>query len=113
MSSGLAYAFAAMLFFGIGDLIYKRGGLAGAPPHQLLMVQSWVFLPSVVLFGLFSGALALVPATLWGALAGLFMTIGFYNCWRPLRPGPPLMIRGEKLWRGLMHRRYDLLPGST
>lgn len=68
-----------MLLFGIGDMIYKRGGLAAVPPHQLLMVRLWVFLPSVVLFGLFSDSLAFVSATLWGALAGLFMTIGFYN----------------------------------
>ncbi len=85
--SPFEYALAAMLCFGIADVIYKRGGLAGLPPHQLLMVQSWVFLPSVAVFGLFAGSLRFVTATLWGAFAGLFMTIGFYNFAHSLKSG--------------------------
>jgi uncharacterized membrane protein len=79
MMSGVEYALGAMLFFGIGDLIYKRGGLAGVQPHHLLMVQSWVFLPTVTVFGWLSGTLAFVSGTLWGCAAGLFIWLGFYN----------------------------------
>lgn len=87
MAPGIEYALGAMLFFGIGDLIYKRGGAAGAQPHQLLMVQSWVFLPAVALYGLLTGSLTFVGGTLWGSLAGLFMWLGFYNFAHSLKSG--------------------------
>jgi len=87
MTPGIDYALGAMLFFGIGDLIYKRGAAAGALPHHLLMVQSWVFMPAVTLYGLFTGSLTFVAGTLWGSLAGLFMLIGFYNFAHSLKSG--------------------------
>ena len=76
-----------MLFFGVGDLLYKRGAAAGAQPHHFLMVQSWVFAPSVVLYGLLTGTLRFVPGTLWGAVAGVFMLTGFYNFAHSLKSG--------------------------
>jgi transporter family protein len=87
MTPGIEYALGAMLFFGIGDLVYKRGAAAGAPPHHFLMVQSWVFMPTVVLYGLFTGSLTFVAGTLWGGLTGLFMLIGFYNFAHSLKSG--------------------------
>jgi len=30
MTPGIEYALGAMLFFGLGDLVYKRGAAAGA-----------------------------------------------------------------------------------
>jgi drug/metabolite transporter (DMT)-like permease len=76
-----------MLLFGLGDLIYKRGAAAGAPAHQFLMVQTWVFLPTVVLYATLSGTLSFDAAALWGALAGLFILFGFYNFAQSLRSG--------------------------
>lgn len=87
MTPGIEYALGAMLFFGAGDLIYKRAGAAGAQPHHLLMVQSWVFLPTVALYGLATGSLTFVAGTLWGALVGLFVMIGFYNFAHSLKSG--------------------------
>jgi drug/metabolite transporter (DMT)-like permease len=87
MTPGIEYALGAMLFFGIGDLVYKRGAAAGVPPHHLLMVQSWVFMPTVALYGLFTGTLTFVAGTLWGCLVGLFVLIGFYNFAHSLRSG--------------------------
>src|SRR2546422_9510134 len=87
MTSGIEYAFGAMLFFGLGDLIYKRGAASGAPPHQFLMVQSWVFTPSVVLYAVLTGSLHFVAGSLWGALAGLFVLVGFYNFAHSLKSG--------------------------
>jgi len=77
--SSLQLAVAAMLLFGLGDLVYKRGAAAGAPAHQFLMVQTWVFLPTVIVYALLTGTLRFVPASLWGVLAGLFILTGFYN----------------------------------
>jgi drug/metabolite transporter (DMT)-like permease len=87
MTPGIEYALGAMLFFGLGDLVYKRGAAAGAEPHHLLMVQSWVFMPTVALYGLFTGSLTFVAGTLWGSLAGLFVLIGFYNFAYSLKSG--------------------------
>ena len=79
MTPGIQYALGAMLFFGLGDLVYKRGAAAGAQPHHFLMVQSWVFAPAVALYAIASGSFHFVVGSLWGALAGLFILTGFYN----------------------------------
>ena len=87
MTPGIGYALGAMLFFGLGDLVYKRGAAAGAQAHHFLMVQSWVFAPSVVLYAAWTGSLNFVAGSLWGALAGLFVLVGFYNFAHSLRTG--------------------------
>lgn len=88
MTPGIEYALGALLFFGLGDLVYKRGAAAGAPPHHFLMVQSWVFTPTVALYGLFTGTLEFSAAAVqWGALAGVFALVGFYNFAHSLRTG--------------------------
>ena len=87
MSPGIHYALGAMLLFGVGDLIYKRGAAAGALPHQFLMVQSWVFMPTVAAYGLLTGSLEFVRGTLWGLLVGVFVLTGFYNFAHSLKSG--------------------------
>ena len=88
MTSGIEYALGAMLLFGIGDLVYKRGAAAGAQPHHLQMVQSWVFLPTVAFYGLFTGSLKFsADAAIWGGLAGVFALTGFYNFAHSLKSG--------------------------
>lgn len=88
MTPGIEYALGAMLLFGIGDLVYKRGAAAGAQAHHFLMVQSWVFAPTVALYGLFTGSLKFSSAAaLWGGLAGVFVLTGFYNFAHSLKSG--------------------------
>src|SRR6266705_3317644 len=87
MTPGIGYALGAMLLFGLGDLVYKRGATAGAQAHHFLMVQSWVFAPSVVLYAMGTGSLHFVAGSLWGAPAGLFALVGFYNFAHSLRTG--------------------------
>jgi len=76
-----------MLLTGFADLVYKRGAAAGAPAHQFLMVQTWVFFPTVAAYALLSGSLPLVAASLWGTCAGGFMLLGAYLFARSLRSG--------------------------
>ncbi len=83
----MQYALGAMLLFGVGDLIYKRGAAAGALPHQFLMVQSWVFLPTVTAYGLATGSLRFVAGTLWGLPVGVLVLTGFYNFAHSLQSG--------------------------
>lgn len=87
MSPGLAFALGAMLFFGLGDLVYKRAASAGVQAHHFLMVQSWGFAASVVLYAALTGTLRFVAGSAWGCLAGLFMFTGFYNFARSLHGG--------------------------
>jgi uncharacterized membrane protein len=87
LSPGIEYAFAAMLFYGLGDLVYKRGAAAGAPAHQFMMVQTWFFVPAVFLFGLFSESLTFNAGAWWGGLAGVFIVIGYYNFAHCLKAG--------------------------
>jgi len=88
MSPGIPYALGAMLLFGVGDLIYKRGAAVGALPHQFLMVQSWAFLPTVATYGLLTGSLTFVKGALWGLPVGVFVLTGFYNFAHSLKSGP-------------------------
>jgi len=87
MSSTLTFALGAMLLFGVGDLVYKRGAAAGALPHHFLMVQSWVFSVCVTLYALATGSLRFVSGSLWGGVAGFFVLVGFYNFAHSLRSG--------------------------
>ena len=80
-------ALGAMLLFGIADLVYKRAAAAGAQAHQFIMVQAWVFMPSVTLYAFATGALPYRVADLWGSLAGFFSYYGFYNFARSLKEG--------------------------
>lgn len=76
-----------MLFFGLGDLVYKRAAMAGVKAHHFLMVQSWGFAASVVLYAALTGTLRFVAGSLWGLVAGFFMFTGFYNFARSLHGG--------------------------
>jgi uncharacterized membrane protein len=87
ITPGLEYALCALVLFGAGDVIYKRGIAAGTPPHQYMAVQSWFFLSTVLVYGVITHTLAFVPGMLWGCLTGLFMWAGFYNFALSLRTG--------------------------
>jgi uncharacterized membrane protein len=87
MTDGTGYAFAALVCYGLGDFIYKRASAAGIKPHHFLMGQAWCFCPAIFLYAWATGTLILVPAALWGGLAGLFIFIGFYNFLRSLAAG--------------------------
>ena len=79
MSESIGYALGAMLLYGVADYVYKRGASAGALPHHFLMVQTWFFSSSAILYGLLTGTLVFNAGGLWGAAAGVFVVIGYYN----------------------------------
>jgi drug/metabolite transporter (DMT)-like permease len=87
LSPGIEFALGAMLFFGLGDLVYKRAAAAGVQAHHFLMVQSWGFTAAVALYAALTGTLRFATGSLWGAAAGLFMYTGFYNFARSLHGG--------------------------
>jgi drug/metabolite transporter (DMT)-like permease len=87
MPAGLGFALGAMLFFGLGDIVYKRAAMAGVKAHHFLMVQSWGFAAAVALYAALTGTLRFVAGSAWGLLAGLFMFTGFYNFAKSLHEG--------------------------
>jgi drug/metabolite transporter (DMT)-like permease len=87
MTEGVWFALGALIFYGLGDLVYKRAAVTGVPPHQFMMVQTWFFLSLVTLYGLVTGTLKLGPSALWGAAAAVFAFTGFYNFAQSLRSG--------------------------
>src|SRR5690242_3324201 len=79
MTPGIGLALGAMLCFGIGDLIYKRAAAAGAESALFIMLQAWVYCPSITLYAWLTGTLRPDAAALWGSLAGFFSFTAFYN----------------------------------
>jgi uncharacterized membrane protein len=87
MTPGLGFAFAAMLCFGLSDLLYKRGAASGIEPGRFLMGQAWVFCPSITLFAWLTGTLHLQASSLWAGAAALCSLVAFYNFARSLADG--------------------------
>ncbi|HET7847508.1 MAG TPA: EamA family transporter [Pseudolabrys sp.] len=87
MTPGIGLALGAMLCFGIGDLIYKRAAAAGGESALFIMLQAWVYCPSITLYAWLTGTLEPNAAALWGSLAGFFSFTAFYNFARSLESG--------------------------
>ena len=81
-----------MVLLGLVDLVYKRGTAAGVEAHHFLMLQGWVFLPAVLLYGLATGTFTPAPYMLWGMTAGLFVFVALYNFARALQSGAVSVI---------------------
>lgn len=92
MTPSIAFALAALVAYGIGDLIYKRAALSGLSSQHFIMGQAWFFCPVVVLYAWATGTLVFTWPALWGAAAGLFLLTGFYNFFRALRTGAVSVI---------------------
>lgn len=87
MTPGLGFALAAMVCFGVGDLVYKRASAAGVEAAEFVMLQGWAFCPGVTLYAWLSGTLDLRLAALWGSLAGAFVFVAMFNFAASLRGG--------------------------
>ena len=92
INPGLEYALGAMVCYGLANLVYKRAATAGVKPHHFLMVQAWIFAPTMIAYSLATGTLHMVPAAGWGAAAGLCIFIALYNFTRSLREGAVSVI---------------------
>lgn len=92
MHAELVYALAALVCYGLADVIYKRAAMAGLRSEQFLMGQAWFYCPAIVTWAWSSGRLVPSWPALWGAAAGLAVVIGFYNYSRSLRIGSVSVI---------------------
>jgi len=87
MTPGLLLALGAMLCFGIVDLIFKRAAATGVSTAQFVMLQSWIFAPTINLYAYATGTLDVHGSAAWGSLAGIFSLIAVYNFARSLKDG--------------------------
>lgn len=87
MTPGLLFALGAMFCFGAGDIIYKRAAATGVGAAQFVMLQAWVFAPTINLYAFATGTLDVHWSAAWGSLAGFFSLIAFYNFARSLKDG--------------------------
>ncbi len=87
MSQPFVYAVIAMICYGVADFVYKRAAAAAIRSDHFLMAQAWLFCPLVIVYALATHRLILVPAALWGSLAGIASFIGFYYFSRSLTTG--------------------------
>jgi drug/metabolite transporter (DMT)-like permease len=87
MNEAIGYAMAAMVCYGVGDFIYKRAAGVGIRADHFLLAQSWFFCPLIIVYALVTSTLVLVPAALWGALAGAAAFVGLYYFIRSLAAG--------------------------
>lgn len=85
--SYIAYALAALVCYGLSDIVYKRAALAGLRSDYFLTGQGWCFVPLVLPYALLTEHLVWTPSALWGCAAGLSVLIGFYNYSSSLRFG--------------------------
>lgn len=87
MTPGLLFALGAMLCFGAGDLLYKRAAATGVGAGQFVMLQAWVFCPTINLYAWATGTLDVHWSAAWGSLAGVFSLVALYNFARSLKDG--------------------------
>jgi uncharacterized membrane protein len=87
MTPSLGFALGAMVCFGLSDLIYKRAAAAGLKAGEFLMLQAWIFCPSMTLYAWLTGTLVFSVSALWGMLAGAILFVALYNFSRSLQGG--------------------------
>ncbi len=87
MADGVGLALGAMMFYGLVDFVYKRAAASGVQAHHFLLLQAFFFAPSIFLYGLMTGTLALGTPFAWGMTAGALAFIALYNFARSLASG--------------------------
>jgi len=92
MSGATIDALAALLCYGLGDVIYKRAAQSGLASGSFLMGQAWFFCPAIIAYAWLTGTFVWRPAALWGSAAGVAFLIGFYLYARSLRTGSVSVI---------------------
>lgn len=89
MPAVVALALVAMALTGTADFVYRRAARAGAAASSFMVVQSWFFGPTAIVFGLVTGALVWHPALALGPVAGVLLFAATRSFLQSLRQGDP------------------------
>jgi uncharacterized membrane protein len=87
MQSAVLLALLSMTLAGLADFVYKRAALARAVPSSFLLVQSWFFGATALVFGIASGNLRFHLSLLLGPLAAVLVFSGVRMFFISLRHG--------------------------
>jgi len=87
MAEGMELALAAMMFYGLADLVFKHAAAKGVEAHHFLAYQAVFFTLGIFLYGLITATLFLGVPFLWGMLTGVLVFISLYNFARCLKSG--------------------------
>jgi uncharacterized membrane protein len=87
MQPAVLFALLSMALVGAADFVYKRAALAGAAPSSFMLVQSWFFGATALVFALLTGTLRFHPALLLGPVAALTVFTGARTFLMSLRDG--------------------------
>jgi uncharacterized membrane protein len=87
MTEAFIEALIALVCYGVCDFVYKQAAAAKIRADHFIMVQAWLYCPSIVVYALLLHKFVPVPAALWGSLAGFATFTGLYYFSRSLSVG--------------------------
>ncbi len=87
MQTSILFALVSMALVGLADFVYKRAALAGAAPSSFMLVQSWFFGGTALVFGIVTWTLRFHPALFLGPVAALVIFAGARLFLQSLRDG--------------------------
>lgn len=76
MHANVLFALISMGLAGVADFVYKRAALAGAAPSSFMVVQSWFFGGTALVFALWTRSLQFHPTLFLGPLAAVVIFAG-------------------------------------
>lgn len=92
MAEGMKLALAAMMFYGLADLVFKHAAAKGVEAHHFLAFQSVFFTVGIFLYGLMTDTIFLGVPFLWGMLTGVLVFVALYNFARSLMSGAASIV---------------------
>lgn len=87
MNEAFLEALLALVCYGVSDFVYKQAAAGKIRADHFIMVQAWLYCPSIIVYTVLTHKFVPVPAALWGSLAGFATFIGLYYFSRSLAVG--------------------------
>ena len=88
MPAWLLLSLASMVLVGTADLVLRRATIRGIAPASFLVLQSWFFGSTALVWAIATRSLRWSPGILWGPVAGVLAFVASYAFLRSLQaPG--------------------------
>lgn len=85
MPAWLLLSLASMVLVGTADLLFRRATLGRFTPASFMVLHSWFFGPTALIWAAATGSLQWNPASLWGLVAGALTFVSSYSFLRSLQ----------------------------
>ncbi|HXD46739.1 MAG TPA: EamA family transporter [Pseudolabrys sp.] len=87
MNEAFLEALVALVCYGVSDFVYKQAAAGKIRADHFIMVQAWLYCPTIIVYTILAHRFVPVPAALWGSLAGVATFTGLYYFSRSLSVG--------------------------